>query len=358
MNTADHRSEQYQRGLSWLASINNESALKHLTVPSLHGFADHDQLVPSQAAHTIGQWLSNAPVPGEVELIDGCHALFLSQPAVIVERIEQFVRAHQPLRDKRKVADSFSRAATTYDEAGVVQQQVGLRLMQLFGEQFIAGQAQWVLDLGAGTGAFSQQLKQWPNIETVLCADLAEGMLVRAKNQASGDAYVVADAEQMPLATAAFDGIFSSLAIQWCENTGALMAELKRLLKPGKKAMLATLGPGSMAELKTAWQAVDNDRHVNEFTPVAVLSQQARQLGFSQIEHHSETLTQHFSTLKALLHSIKGVGAHNVNQGQSRGLASKTKLQRFYQAYEQLRSEKGYPLTYCVDYLLLTNDET
>ena len=80
------------------------------------------------------------------------------------------------LPDKRQVAASFSRAATSYDAVAELQRMVGNALIErLPGE---LKPALW-LDLGCGTGHFSRVLgSRFPTGDGV-ALDIAEGMLVR-----------------------------------------------------------------------------------------------------------------------------------------------------------------------------------
>ncbi|MFC6674186.1 methyltransferase domain-containing protein [Marinobacterium aestuariivivens] len=113
--------------------------------------------------------------------------------------------------DKRKVADSFSQAASTYDNVARLQQEVGEELLLTIPE----GTFERVLDLGCGTGYFTQQLTRLAGRPEVLGLDLAPGMLHYARQQYSHlpIQWVGGDAEQLPLADRSVDLVFSSLAI-------------------------------------------------------------------------------------------------------------------------------------------------
>src|SRR5690554_3663028 len=83
----------------------------------------------------------------------------------------------EPVLDKRLIAESFSRAAVTYDQAAALQRTVGSNLL----ERVPADSAPVdIIDLGCGTGYFSRALAarfQQP----VIGLDLAEGMLRHAR---------------------------------------------------------------------------------------------------------------------------------------------------------------------------------
>src|SRR5690606_38709142 len=98
--------------------------------------------------------------------------------------------------DKRLVADSFSRAASTYDQAAAFQRTVGTNLLACLPAGFAPS---GIVDLGCGTGHFTRALSTLYR-QPVLGLDLAEGMLRHARRHSPGQGgWVVADAELLPL---------------------------------------------------------------------------------------------------------------------------------------------------------------
>ncbi|MBF4302862.1 methyltransferase domain-containing protein, partial [Vibrio anguillarum] len=73
-----------------------------------------------------------------------------------------------PLLDKAAIAHSFSRAAKHYDVHAAFQRDVGYRLLDKMPRN-LAGKR--VLDLGCGTGYFSEQLRR--RGAYVVCVDLS-----------------------------------------------------------------------------------------------------------------------------------------------------------------------------------------
>ncbi|WP_317931123.1 malonyl-ACP O-methyltransferase BioC [Halioxenophilus sp. WMMB6] len=344
--------DSYRSGLDWLAQCDNQQALTQLTQPSLHLLGDSDTLVPAAAAPALIERLAQAPVPGVVRLLAAGHTLFLQAEAAVLSAICEWLAEQQPLRDKSQVARSFSRAASSYDSVAGLQRRVGEQLLSHYRYAWQTN-PEILLDLGSGTGYFSQLLAERLPETLVVSADIALGMLNHARVRGFGHCFSAADAEQLPFATGSVGGIFSSLAIQWCECPSSVLAELHRVLRPGGVALVATLGEGTMVELASAWQQVDSYRHVNEFTPAAVLTTLAGQLGFRRVTRQSECITEYFPDLKSLSHALKALGAHNVNQGQAAGLNGRAKLKALTAAYESLRVSAGLPLSYQVEYLCL-----
>ena len=256
-------------------------------------------------------------------------------------------------RDKRKVAQAFSRAAGSYDTVAQLQRDIADQLMQWLPPQVDGN----LLDLGCGTGYAAPYLRQRYPQAPLLHLDLAHGMLSYAREQrpVAGAHYLCGDAEELPLAESSIDLIWSSLAVQWCEQPERLMDELKRVLKPGGRCMLATLGPHTLHELKQAWAAVDDDVHVNSFVPLSQLLEHNR--GLTLVRSETEHRVLRYSRLQELMHELKALGAHNVNRRREQGLSSRQRLIRLLEAYEQQRLDDGtLPATYEVYYLELRKE--
>jgi len=83
--------------------------------------------------------------------------------------------------DRRAVVQAFDRASGSYDAAAALQERVRNELVARLVELKI--EPARILDLGAGTGHASRALKRrYPKSLTV-AADIAPGMLMRAKAQ-------------------------------------------------------------------------------------------------------------------------------------------------------------------------------
>lgn len=352
----------WQTGLQWLEQLDNRAAFAALTQPGLHLLADGDALVPVDLVQPL-RALNRVQ---RVEVITGsAHALHWSATAKVSEAILEFLDRVPHTVDKRRVAESFGRAAAHYDSVAQVQRQIGQRLLQGLPAE---NRGPW-LDLGCGTGYFTPRLVD--RCESVLGLDLAEGMLEfarqRLRNERPGQPvqWLCGDAEALPLADAALAGVFSSLAIQWCANLPLLFGELQRVLQPGGRVLLATLGPRTLHELRQAWSAVDDYTHVNHFAPAETLQRAIAASGLQLNSWQSEEIVLRYADVRDLTHALKTLGAHNMNAGQSSGLTGRQRLLQFKLAYEQFRQRDPslaaeaalasyLPATYEVFYLELT----
>jgi len=259
------------------------------------------------------------------------------------------------LPDKRQVAASFSRAASSYDGVAELQRTVGNALIERLPLGLTS--ARW-LDLGCGTGYFSRVLaNRFPDGEGV-ALDIAEGMLRHARPQGGAGNFIAGDAECLPLRDASVDLIFSSLALQWCEDFPAVLGEAKRVLRPGGVFAFSSLCSGTLQELRDSWQAVDGFAHVNRFRPFSAYQQYCAAGGLQLERLVVEPEVLHFAELRQLTSELKALGAHNLNPGRPGGLTGRARIRALIDAYEQFRTPSGLPATYQVVYGVLCKELT
>lgn len=335
--------QSWNLALDLLASIDNRQAFAHLSQPGLHILGEADVLVPVAAAESLR--LLNPHQRVDI-LPETAHAVHWSQPQKVLQLIRHFLKPTE--LDKRKVAKSFSRAATTYDAVAGLQRDVGNVLLQRLPSTL---SPELIVDLGCGTGFFSQKLYENFYSKTILGVDIAQGMVQFARRERGDIAHwLCGDAESLPLGNANVDLIFSSLAIQWCDSLPGLFRELRRVLKPGGVLLFSTLGPHTLHELKSAWQQVDGYVHVNRFQSADAVQQALVDGGFDLIDWHSEARRLRYARLVELTRELKALGAHNVNAGQPGGLTGRHKIEALKQAYETFRQGNDLPATYEVYY--------
>ena len=256
--------------------------------------------------------------------------------------------------EKRQVAESFGRAAESYDKVAYFQRDVGNRLMALIPHDVLSEQRNSVIDLGCGTGHFTPKLQL--NDNQVVGVDLSEGMITYAREHRKGDVnWVVGDADILPFADSSIDLIFSSLAIQWCSSYPRLFAELYRVLKPGGVVAFSTLLDGTLKELEASWHEVDSYTHVNSFSVCSDVDNASKAAGFFQVSKEQYTDVLSFETVKSLTRELKMLGAHNVNEGRPLKVTGRERILKFKQAYEKYRREDGsLPASYEVLLSVLT----
>ncbi|MDZ7783121.1 MAG: malonyl-ACP O-methyltransferase BioC [Halioglobus sp.] len=377
-------------GLDWLAELDLREAAGAMAAPRLHLLAERDALVPVEAAAAMRELPHDGGPEPRVEVLRGCcHLAPLDRPAEVARALEAFLderdlRAPPAPRPagipKAAVAASFGRAAAHYDSAARLQREVGADLLEELGR--IRREPRTVLDLGCGTGLFTDALREHFPAARHLGLDLAEGMVRHARERRGapggcfegipadarpgdvrgargeclggtpadarpGDVrgaragWLVADAEALPLAAGSVGLIFSSLTFQWCGGVEHLFAEIARVLQRGGKCVFTTLGPGTLHELRAAWAEVDAHQHVNDFVSSARLASAMAAAPDLDMVLEARTYRLTYPRVRDLLDELKGLGAHNMNPGRPAGMTSRRSLQQMLRAYEQWRTDDG-----------------
>jgi len=246
---------------------------------------------------------------------------------------------------------AFDRASQGYESAAGLQRRVGAELLGRL-EAFEFAPAV-VLDLGAGTGRITRELKRRYPRALVLALDLAPGMLREARHHLRPwrrFARVCGDALRLPLRSASADLVFSNLMLQWCQPLDQALGEVRRVLKPSAFFAFSTFGTDTLIELRSAWAEADGYTHVNHFSDVHDVGDALVRAGLMEPVLDVDRIVEHSPDTLALMRELKAIGAHNVTLGRPRALLGRTRLKRMQQAYEAYRDAQGLPATYEVIY--------
>ncbi|MFL0797599.1 MAG: malonyl-ACP O-methyltransferase BioC [Cellvibrionaceae bacterium] len=331
--------------LSWLREVSLWSEYEKISCPALYVFGENDALVPISVAERLAASLPR--VKGEVRIVKNrSHALPLVEEIVPeLSRWLENVLLNGHCLNKKKVADSFSAAAKSYDGAADLQRRIVDKLQGSLSDVFEKNtikSPEVIVDLGTGTGYGLMGLSGLFPGAKIFGLDIAEGMLSHAReNHGEVSGFFAGDAENLPLADNSVDLIFSSLSIQWCQHPQTLFAEIQRVLKPGGSFVVATLGPDSLSELKQAWAKVDSAVHVNRFLPFKVLLDAAKSTQLNGVRVESYMDVERFESPMELFRNLKHLGAHNVNAGRPKGLTGRGRIKALCDAYEQHRQDDG-----------------
>jgi malonyl-CoA O-methyltransferase len=158
-------------------------------------------------------------------------------------------------RINARCAVRSTKAATTYDQAAVLQREVCVRALERL--DLVKLDPAAIIDAGCGTGFASPALhKRYPRAKLV-ALDIAPAMLRKARSRipvwkkwigSNRDVFVCGDNERLPLRSACADMLWSNLAFQWVNDLPAVFAESQRVLRPGGLLMFTTFGPDTLKE--------------------------------------------------------------------------------------------------------------
>jgi malonyl-CoA O-methyltransferase len=253
--------------------------------------------------------------------------------------------------DRAGVRASFDRASASYESAAGLQARVAAELLERLA--MFAFEPRVVLDLGAGTGRVTRELKRRYRRALVIALDLAPGMLREARRHQQWwrrFERVCGDALRLPLADASVDVVFSSLMLQWCEPLDTALAECRRVLKPEGFFAFSTFGPDTLHELRGAWASADGYNHVNHFVDVHEVGDALVRAGLMEPVLDVDRVEVGYPDALSLMRDLKAIGAHNVTAGRPRALVGRARLKRMQDAYEAFRRDDRLPATYEVIY--------
>lgn len=245
--------------------------------------------------------------------------------------------------EKRAIRDAFGAAALDYDSVAAVQRRIARALCDALPDLHKPSR---ILDAGSGTGFLAGQLEgRFPDARTWRL-DAALGMC-----RSVGTNAICGDIEALPLPAHCLDLYCSSLAWQWTRPERAAR-EAARCLHPGGLLQVASLGPDTLHELRTAFLAIDTQPHVRSFDAPAIHRQALLAAGFRDIALTRYTEKTHAPDVISLLRELKTLGASTLDAPRRRSLLGRHALERLAAAYESFREAAGLPVSY--DVILLS----
>lgn len=241
-----------------------------------------------------------------------------------------------------KIAESFGSASESYDVSARLQRFSGKHLMPWLPKK----NALTVLDLGSGTGFFTDVLAS--SYDQVIGLDFSKKMLDFAKSCRNKNiVWLEADAHKVPLQNETVDFIYSNLVLQWCQPLDIAIKEMLRVLKPGGTIVFTTLVDGTLHELKSSWEKVDDDQHVIDFKTEQQLGQYFNTSHSIIVEHKCQNVTLDYQNVIHLARELKGLGANHLPRKKNRGLSGKDKWFAMTEHYKHfLKPNDIYPATY------------
>lgn len=254
--------------------------------------------------------------------------------------------------DRHALARAFGRAGEHYDAAAGLQATVRAELLQRL--EFFKLEPRLVLDVGCGTARGAEALRARFRRARVLGIDLAPGMLQAARHRMQSWyrlpwrrlPLICADAAALPLANGSVDIVFSNLMLQWCDDLPGVFTELHRVLRPGGLLLFSSFGSETLQELRAAWASADAGVHVSLFTDMPGLGSALALAGFAEPVLDRELVLEHRPDVRALMDSLRAIGAGNALADRRRGLTSPARLRAMQAAYETLREPAGLPVSW------------
>ena len=191
---------------------------------------------------------------------------------------------------KEKVQEMFDNIAPTYDKLNhVLSMNVDKLWRRHALKEIVDGSAQRILDVACGTGDSTVSIAKAAGEGTeVTGVDISEGMMALVEGKAAKAGVVdrirlqVADGEALPYEDGAFDRVTCAFGIRNFEHKEKGLAEFRRVLKPGGKAVILELSVPQNRVVRWAYDlyfnhllpaiggAVSGDKAAYRYLPASV----------------------------------------------------------------------------------------
>lgn len=259
--------------------------------------------------------------------------------------------------DLEQVRRNFRRAAPGYAGADFLAREIDARMQERL--DYVRLTPGWIVDLGCGPGLSLSGLQQRYPAARCLGLDQERAMLPGVA-QAQGwrrwlgagrerqPAYLVGDANRLPLGARTVGLLWSNLLLPWLEEPRPFFREALRTLEVGGLLMFSTLGPDTLKELRAGFR--DGHAHLQRFADMHDLGDMLLEIGFADPVVDMEVITLTYQDLPALVADLRAAGARCAMRDRRRGLAGRSLWQGLQAHYEALRQDGRLPATFEVIY--------
>lgn len=235
---------------------------------------------------------------------------------------------------EKRIRQAFSGAARQYDTLAGLHREIGRELTRKIREGQPRGD---ILDVGMGTGWFTNRLKHFFPEARVVGVDSAAGMVARAAGLEEEFYPLRADARALPLRCGSMGVVTSNLAYQWVGNLPEAFAENRRVLREGGLMAMTMFGRDTFREL---FDALARAREFSGGEPLrlyrlATAGQVCRALeeaGFKSIRTDEERIKVRYPDLRAILKWIRDIGANALSPGVFIGKDLLVRAEDYYNA--------------------------
>jgi malonyl-CoA O-methyltransferase len=239
--------------------------------------------------------------------------------------------------DKEIVKTNFSRAADSYEDYAVVQDYMGQVLADMIDDKT---NSQTILELGAGTGLFTEKLLAKLPETSYLLVDLAPSMIEQCQNKFSAYDnidYLVADAEQSNW-EGEYDLIVANATVQWFKNLEKTIKKFKEHLKEDGSIYFSTFGQDNFKEFAECCNGVLEGGFAQNFKSkrelISLVASEFRAINIKEEEY-----VEKFTTVREFLRATKKIGANSAKENKPQ--LPPNKLRQLENLYREKYSVDG-----------------
>ncbi|MGE8539404.1 MAG: malonyl-ACP O-methyltransferase BioC [Acinetobacter sp.] len=242
-----------------------------------------------------------------------------------------------------QIAQRFAQAQQSYDQHAVAQRHVAQQLFHLMQQHLPQPHLQRALEIGCGSGLFSQIFLQHYGVDQLFLNDLYPEV---KQHFPESEQFIwgIGDIEQLPLPHS-LDLVVSCSALQWIQDLPVLTQKVATALNASGFFCFASYAEDNLKEIKAlTGQGLD---YLALETVVNVLQVQ----GFDIIVANEERIQLNFAQPRDVLKHMKATGVQATAQGFRWSKKSLAKFEDDYAQFQKPGTE-FYPLTYHPIYLI------
>lgn len=253
---------------------------------------------------------------------------------------------------------NFDRAASTYDEYAVLQNEIINNLIERL--ELLKINPKIGLELGCGTGHAGKLLQKKFNKLSLINYDISEVMIEFAKKKHSSNImsflsnkrnfYICGDIDFLPFEKESFDFIWTSSALQWSSNLESSITQIQSLLKPGGLFIFSTFGPGTLKELGAITQKIFSETTLNYFYDLHDIGDMLLNKGYKDPVLDIENFVLTYEDPKNLLIDLRKIGATAGPLKKTNRFLGKSFLDMYFLEYGKYKQNNLYPASYEVIY--------
>jgi malonyl-CoA O-methyltransferase len=216
--------------------------------------------------------------------------------------------------DKTLIQSNFARHASHYDLYAQVQDRVGQALLAFCPDKGVEA----ALDIGCGTGTFTQHVRDRYTKAHITAVDLCPNMIEVARTKLGTDhmTYEVGDAELLPL-PGFYDLIVSNVSMQWFSDLAGAIKTYGQVLTGGGTLAFSVFGPKTFCELSYALNCLlgrPTALSAEGFYEASDIECYLRRV-FDSVKIRKDVVEQSYNSVWDLLKTIKYTGAKGSGVG-------------------------------------------
>lgn len=233
-----------------------------------------------------------------------------------------------PAVDPQALLRALARAAPTFEDAALLVHEVEGRLLERLDLMQTDPNRLLVSDGRTGSGGRALA-RRFPRAGKFL-ADPSAAMVGEARRRRGWrrrQHFCAAWSHALPFPSGWFDLAWSNLGLQWSNDLDGALREAHRVLAPEGLLLFSSLGPDTLAELRTALpEAFGRPPGMPVFVDMHDVGDALSRAGFEGVVMENEVITVTYPDLRTLLADAGATGSGALLTDRPRGLLTPGRL--------------------------------